>query len=166
MRNRFFIGLLIVFLLTSRAWAADPLSGIRLDQPLEITSAQLEVFQDEQKTVFSGQVEAIQNDFRLTTDRLTVYYDEQQSRVDRLEAEGRVRVVQHDRSAQADKAVFNQRENTLVLTGHAELQQGTNRVSGAEIVFDLEHNTSVVKSSGEGRVRAIFSPAGEKGSDQ
>lgn len=166
MRFHLFMGLMIVFLAVAPGWTADPISGIRLDQPLEITSGRLEVFQNEQKTVFSDQVEATQKDFRLNTDRLTVYYDKQQSRVERLEAEGHVRVVQQDRSARSDQAEFNQRDNLLILKGHAELQQGANRVSGQEIIFDLEKNTSVVKSSGDGRVRAIFTPPGEKGSAQ
>jgi len=88
MRFHLFMGLMIVFLAVAPGWTADPISGIRLDQPLEITSGRLEVFQNEQKTVFSDQVEATQKDFRLNTDRLTVYYDKQQSRVERLEAEG------------------------------------------------------------------------------
>lgn len=157
-RYAFYLLLFLATLTTSPTWAADPFAGINLEQPLEITSERLEVFQNEQKTVFSGQVEAIQGDFQLNTDRLTVYYDEQQRLVDRLEAEGRVKVVQQDRSAQADRAVFKQQEQVLILTGHAILTQGTNRVAGEEIVFDLANNSSTVKSSGSGRVKATIMP--------
>ena len=158
MRYALIIGLFLCGMAGSVAYAVDPLAGVRFDQPLEITSQKLEVYQDEQKTVFSGQVEARQEDFQLNADRLTVYYNEQQNQIERLEADGSVRVEQLERKAQADHALFKQAEQLLILTGNAVLQQGVNRVSGAQIVFDLANNTSIVKSAGSGRVKATIMP--------
>ena len=158
--------LVIVFficcLTTSVCFAAEPLAGISFDQPLEISSERLAVYQNEQKTVFSGQVEAVQGDFKLTTDRLTVFYNQEQSQIARLEADGSVQVVQLDREASADHARFIQAEQLLVLTGNAILRQGSNQVAGEEIIFDLAKNTSIVKSSAGGRVKATILPPTKK----
>ncbi len=163
MRFVLLIMVLLCGVIGTTSFAADVLTGVNFAEPIEITSQKLEVLQNEQKTVFSGQVEARQNDFLLTTDLLTVFYDNEQNQIARLEAEGQVRLVQLDRRAQADHAVFKQAEQVLVLSGHALLQQGANQVAGEEIVFDLANNTSTVKSSGAGRVKATILPP-KKGS--
>ncbi len=158
MRYVFCLLILLGGLMVTPGHAAQPLAGMNFSEPLEISSQKLEVFQNDRKTVFSGQVVARQNEFQLNADRLTVFYNDKQNQIVRLEADGQVRVVQLDRQAQADYAVFSQADQQLVLRGHALLQQGANQVAGEEIVFDLVNNTSVVKSSGDGRVKATILP--------
>jgi lipopolysaccharide export system protein LptA len=128
------------------------------DLPIEVTAQQLEALRQDGVAIFSGEVVARQGDITLYCDRLEVYSQGGQQQVDRLEAFGRVRVVQLDRTATAAKVVYRQQPGTLVLTGDARLHQGQNQVSGDEITLYLQENRSVVKSGENGRVRAVLFP--------
>lgn len=151
-----FILLLIFFGVTS-APAIEFFAAADRDQPLEITSHQLEVFQEQQKSVFIGDVVAEQGQMVLYTDRLTVIFDGQND-VRRIEADGAVRLEDPLRNARGDKAVFDRDEDTLVLSGNAEVVQGDNRISGDEITLFIGQNRSLVRSKDSGRVRAVILP--------
>jgi len=127
--------------------------------PIEVTAQQLEADQQQRQAIFSGEVVAKQGDITLYSDKLIVYSLPEEDQVDRLEAFGHVRVVQIDRTATADRAIYRQFEETLVLYGNAEVHQGKNRVAGDEIIVYLRENRSLVKSGENGgRVKAVLFP--------
>ena len=97
--------------------------------PIEVTAQQMEADQQQRQAIFSGKVVAKQGDITLYCDKLVVYSLPEQDQVDRLEASGNVRVVQLDRTATADRAVYRQQQGTLVLYGHAKVHQGQNLVA-------------------------------------
>lgn len=143
-------------LLTVPVLAADELPQPS-SLPIEVTAKQLEADQLQRTAVFSGDVVAKQGDITLYSDQLVIYSLPDKDQVDRLEAIGQVRVVQLDRVATAERAIYRQQQETLELYGQAEVQQGQNRVSGDEIIVYLRENRSVVKSDG-GRVKAVLFP--------
>lgn len=149
--------LLLIFAWAANAVAADFFAAADTDQPLEITAQQLEVFQHEQKSIFSGEVVAHQGEMTLYTDRLTVNFDSQND-VRRIEAAGRVRIEDPLRKARGDHAVFDRDADTLILSGNAEMMQGENRINGDEIILFIGQNRSIVKSHDSGRVRATILP--------
>ncbi len=149
--------LLMLFVWTLSAGAVDFFAAANSDQPLEITSNQLEVFQEEQKSVFSGEVVARQGEMTLYTDQLTVLFDDQND-VSRVEAAGSVRIEEPLRHARGNHAVFDREADTLVLSGNAEVVQGENRIAGDEITLFIGQNRSVVRSKDTGRVRAVILP--------
>lgn len=149
--------LLLIFASTANAVAVDFFAAADPDQPLEITAQQLEVFQDEQKSIFSGEVVAQQGEMTLYTDQLTVIFDGQND-VSRIEAAGSVRIEEPLRKARGDHAVFDRDADTLILSGNAEVVQGENRITGDEITLFIGQNRSIVKSHDSGRVRAVILP--------
>lgn len=154
------IVMLILLLLCSgvtTASAVDFFAAVDRDQPLEITSQQLEVFQEQQKSVFIGDVVAEQGEMTLYTDLLTVLFDGRND-VRRIEADGAVRILDSLRTAHADRAVFDREEETLILSGNAEVVQGENRISGDEIILFIGQNRSLIRSKESGRVRAVILP--------
>jgi len=148
----------LLFILTLQAQAAEEQRPLSADQPIEITARQLEAFQQQGKAIFSGSVVAKQGNITLYCEKLVAYTQTGQQQVDHLEAFGNVRVVQLNRTATADRAIYRHRQGTLVLIGHAELHQEQNQVSGAEITVFLKENRSVVKSNDGGRVKALLFP--------
>jgi len=149
--------LLLLFAWTVSAGAVDFFAAADSDLPLEITSNQLEVFQEDQKSVFSGDVVAQQGEMTLYTDQLTVTFDNQND-VSRVEAAGSVRIEEPLRNARGNHAVFDREADTLVLSGNAVVVQGENRISGDEITLFIGQNRSIVKSNDTGRVRAVILP--------
>lgn len=149
--------LLLLFMSATRVFAVDFFAARDRDQPLEIISQQLEVLQGQQKSIFIGAVVAAQGDMTLYTDVLTLFFDDQND-VRRIEAEGAVRIVDPLRTASADRVVFDRDEDTLIFSGHAEITQGENRISGDEIILYIGQNRSLVRSKDSGRVRAVILP--------
>lgn len=130
--------------------------------PIDVTADRLDVDEQNGTAVFIGQVVATQGDMTVYADKLVVRRDQKTEQVEKIEASGGVRVVQQDRIATAQQAVFYQLEEKLILNGAAEIRQGQNMVSGEEIVFFLKDNRSLVKSGEDGRVRAVFFPEQEQ----
>ncbi len=148
---------LMILIGAVNAAAVDFFTAPEHDQPLEITSRQLEVFQEQQKSVFSGEVVAQQGELTLYTNQLTVIFDDQND-VSRIEAAGAVRIEEPLRSAHGDRAVFDRAADTLILSGNAEVIQGENRIAGDEITLFIGQNRSLVRSTDTGRVRAVILP--------
>ncbi len=152
------VSLGVLFCCGAGAIAAETTPKLDRNQPIEITSQKLEVLQQQRQSVFTGAVVAKQGEMTLYAEKLIVYFQKDQDRVERLEAIGAVRVTQLDRIATAEKAVFHQADETLVLIGNAEVTQGKNKVSGDEITIYLKENRTLIKSSEKGRVKATIVP--------
>ena len=140
------------------AFANEPIPKSNRNQPIEITAQRLELLQEQRQSIFTGDVVAKQGEMTLYTEKLIVFFQKKQDQVERLEALGGVRVIQLDRIATAEKAIFQQEEETLVLIGNAKVKQGRNQIIGDEITLYLKENRSLVKSSKKGRVKAIIVP--------
>ena len=97
--------------------------------PLYISASQLEADQDKRLIVFKGQVKVVYGEATLYADRLLVYYQPGEKgrpssaaaskpqeisplgdlggeKIDRIEAQGKVRFVQGDRVATGEKAIY------------------------------------------------------------
>jgi len=128
------------------------------DAPLEITSKQLEADDTARTVVFIGEVEARQGDLLIRAERLTVHYLEGARQVERIEADQNVRIIQGQRIATGEHAVYRHASGEVVLTGNPRINEGKDKVSGDRITVYLNDNRSVVDSQESGRVRATFHP--------
>ncbi len=155
----------ICLLLFAAPVLAEPslLSGSGSSQPVEISADRLEANDVAKTLVFIGHAEARQGDITIRGDRLTIFYanQAQSSEVDKIVAEGSVRIVQGDRVATGNKAEYFRQDERIVLTGSPQVKEGQNSVQGHEIVLFLKENRSVVKGGQDGRVNAVFQPKGE-----
>ncbi len=131
-------------------------------QPIEITAQQLEVLQLQRQSVFTGDVVAQQGDMTLYAEKLIIYLQENQDEVDRLEAMGAVRFVQLGRVATAEKAIFYQKDEVLVLTGNAVVIEGKNKISGDEMTLFMKEDRILIKGSEKTRVKAVVVPEEKK----
>jgi len=129
-------------------------------QPIEITADSLNADSAAESVTFEGNVVAIQADVTLHADRLFAEYSRGQKAIEKITAEGNVRVVQEGKEARAAHAVFYNLEQRIVLSGGADLKQGENTLKGDTVTIYLRENRSVVKSGEGGRVRAVLHPQG------
>jgi len=192
-RHRFLAlaGLLVMF------WAvASPAEGAAPKKqgeevPLRITAARLEADQQEGIIIFSGQVKSIYGDSTLYSDQLRVYFktkpapvkgaapapqeqadksplgDLGAEKIDRIVAKGNVRLVQEDRVATGDEAIFYKNRDEVVLRGNPQLWRAENTLKGERIIFNLKTNKVLVESSPQRRVEALLyskgTPEGKAG---
>jgi lipopolysaccharide export system protein LptA len=125
--------------------------------PIIITANWMEADRKKNTITYKGQVVAVQADMTMRSETLTAYYDPQMKQLREAVAEGKVQVVQGDKSARGAKAVFNGKAQTVTLTGSPLVRQGNSEISGSRITFFIEEDRAVVEGGSE-RVKAIIFP--------
>ena len=183
-RHRFLAlaGLLVMFWAGSPLadGAAPKKQGPEKEVPLRITAARLEADQKEGIVIFSGQVKAMYGDATLYSDQLRVYFktkpeppkgaakppqekaeqsplgDLGAEKIDRIVAKGNVRMVQEDRVATGDEAIYYKDRDEVVLTGNPQLWRAENTLKGERIIFNLKTKKVLVESSPQRRVEALL----------
>lgn len=136
---------------------------------VRIASDRLDAFDDKNLILFSGNVVVTKEDIVLKSDRIYLYYSKRETmnensspeivnsgEIEKIEAEGNVRVEKAERVVTGDSAVFYNGEQKIIIQGNAQMKEGENTVSGDIITFFLRENRGVVESSGNGRVRATI----------
>jgi len=146
--------------------------------PIHITADRMEASQDERTIIFESHVVAQQDDVTITSNRLkvTMLPDENKAalqpegkkpapvdpaatdRIDYIEFEGDVKVTQQDRVATANKAIFYQKEQKIMLHGRPVVTKGQDRVQGDLITIYIKEGRSVVESGGGSQVHADLFP--------
>ena len=120
--------------------------------------------------IFIGNVEAAKDDINIKCQRLELFYENLSSNND-PGGEGKVKILEiiamedvrisrpDGGIATAEKAVYNQKDEKVILTGNpAVFKQGTNFVEGPKIILFLKEERYIV----EGRAKAVVFPNEEK----
>jgi lipopolysaccharide export system protein LptA len=128
-------------------------------EPIQITSEKLDFDYKNRRTVFHGDVDVIQGDVHLQSDVLTVDYAQvgDKQELKEVTAEGHVTITQGPKKATGNHAVFDQGSRTVVLTGNAVLEEGSNQVNGDRIVVHPDDSRMEVLGENR-RVKVILFP--------
>ncbi len=165
-------GLLLAILLSPLQVDAEPerdhnLSGDRELVPINITSDRLEVLTDQNLIMFEGNVAARQGDMSIYSDRMSVCYEDpkhntpstfNEGEIHKIVAEGHVKIVRDDRIASAERAVFFNEDQKIVLTGNPRVWQGKNLVKGDKITFYFKENRTTIERGKNKKVEATIYP--------
>ncbi|MFZ5877197.1 MAG: LptA/OstA family protein [Nitrospirota bacterium] len=147
------------------SWAAD-VAGPLASRPLAITSRSMTVKNLDHRVIFDKDVTVIKGDMDLQADRVEVVLAKpaqtaasnssgngagpdmlSEGNIERIVAEGRVKVVQGKKTATADHAVYHRADETVVLTGHPETWEEGVRIQGSKITILLKEQRSIVDES-------------------
>ena len=141
-------------------------------RPMVINSKTLEMDDVAKVVTFTGDVNAEKGDFIIYCQKLRVYYKklsknkkiiEDETKILKIIATGDVRIRRAQGGlATAEKAVYFEDDEKIVLTGNPVVKQGSDFVKGNRITIFLEENRSVVESSVGEKVKAIIFPKSEK----
>ena len=144
--------------------------------PAEIViTAESLVFRDHDNTaLFAGKVVMTKGDFVMRADQMVVYFDGTPSTpsaqksgkpgtpsspaaadlptfgnraVNLIDATGNVAMQRGEKRAKSKKAVYHQRDETLVLTGDPEAWEAGYRVTGTKMTMFLKEDRSIVEGS-------------------
>ncbi|MEM6489931.1 MAG: LptA/OstA family protein [Pseudomonadota bacterium] len=158
-------GLLLAALALSHPVAAEtqgPFGGFKHDNtaPIEITSNALEVQQQNNLAIFTGDVIAGQGTLRLQAERIEVYYlteggSGDTGAIQRLRAEGGVLLSNGSETAKGAWGEYDVTAGTMRMGGSVVLTQGANAISGESLTINLTQGTGRIEG---GRVRSIFTP--------
>ncbi|MTH76775.1 lipopolysaccharide transport periplasmic protein LptA [Paracoccus aestuariivivens] len=126
-----------------------------IKEPVEVTADNLQVDQKTGQAVFSGHVLIGQGAMRLSADRVTVTYaNDDQQRISALKAEGNVTLASGDDAAEANTADYNVDSGNVVLKGDVLLTQGQSVLAGETVTVNL----ATGQANASGRVRSVLQP--------
>lgn len=155
---------LMVLLFLATAVAAQQPPGSDPDAPIEIEADKLEVRQDQQLAIFTGNVVAVQGGMTLKTNEMRVTYRQNDKSggasvggaISRLEAIGAV-VINTDReTATGERGVYDVDGRVIDLQGNVQLSNKDGRLTGQALRMNLATGVSELTSTG--RVRGVFTP--------
>ncbi|HWX76846.1 MAG TPA: lipopolysaccharide transport periplasmic protein LptA [Candidatus Acidoferrales bacterium] len=126
--------------------------------PIYITSDWMEVDQNKSTITYKGRVVTVQADMTMRSETLTAYYDPEMKQMKQIVAEGKVNATQGNRVATGEKAVFDDKEKTVTLTGNPVMRQGNNQVSGIKVIYFTEQDRAIAEGDEKIRVRATIFP--------
>ena len=144
-------------------------------QPIEISADTLEVFQNDQKAIFSGNVIARQGNINMKSSRMQVYYkgggDDVQGAmkgISKIVADGGVFFAAPRETARGGQAVYDVDRQMVTMAGDVVLTRDKNVLKGTQLVYNLATGKSVLSAASTqqnngGRVKGIFVPS-QKGS--
>ncbi len=166
-------GLLLAGMGTSLAQTSS--TGLKLsgDKPIQIESDRLEVHQDENVAIFTGNVSVVQGPTLLKSGRMKVYYVKDDkagsdsggssamtgaSGIDHIEVDEKVYIKSEDQVATGDKGSFDMKTEVLVLSGDkVVLTQGPNVLVGCKLTVQMKTGLAQVEGCG-GRVQMSLTP--------
>jgi len=135
----------------------------RSSLPITVKSNQLSADNMGKTAVFTGKVVARQGDITIYSDRMTINYGDVKGEVEKIVAEGDVRIVQENRIGLAAHAVYDSKQGLITLTGNPKVMQGTDSITGKTIIYYIDEDKSVVSGEGDSRVNAVIHPSTKKG---
>lgn len=161
--------------LVQAADSTPPISGYDTSKPIEITADQLEVLQEQEQAIFSGNVEAVQGQVHLKSDEMTVHYSAEatENKISRIDVRGSVFLSTPRETAQGQRGQYNVEKGVVELHDHVLLTRDQNVIRGDTLVYNLKTGRSRVSSAGSksavpgqktegGRVKGLFVPGGSK----
>lgn len=134
----------------------SPFAGLGLANdhgPVDIHSDSLDLDYKGGQAVFRGHVHAVQSGSSLNSEILKVVYGENFKEIKQVVAQGKVRIDQGGRWVTGERAVLNQVNHTIEMTGSPVIHDGKDQIAGSRIVIYLDSEKSVVEGA-----RGVFFP--------
>jgi lipopolysaccharide export system protein LptA len=143
--------------------------GEKGDTPSIVVKADsLEIDNKKRIVTFTGHVDAQRDIFTMYCEKMDLHYvnresgassEKTQFQVEKIVASGNVKIIRTGGGlATADKAIYYQAEDKVVLTGNPVVKQGKDSVEGSRITLYLKDNRSVVEGSENRKVKAVLFP--------
>lgn len=120
-----------------------------------ITSEKLTFDYQKRFAHFEENVVVVDPDMKLYADKMTVIFSDS-NKVTEIKAEGKVHIVQEDKQARSDIAIYSVVQGVIVLTGKPQVTRGQDILTGDKIIFWRDQNKMVV----EPRARLVLQSQG------
>ncbi|MBI4682203.1 MAG: hypothetical protein HY757_03785 [Nitrospirae bacterium] len=143
----FIVSLVLSAIIMHPAAFAAALSNKAEKTPVVITSQTLTADNKTNTAIFEGTVLAKTDDIEIYSDKMTVFYDNAESKVKRIHAVGNVKVHKAERALFSDEAVYIEDEKKIIFSGNPKAVEGENVISGTRIIFYLQDDRAVVDGS-------------------
>jgi len=141
---------LLITFLAFNSWAQEE-EAKPSTSPVKITADHMEADKKKGTVVFSGNVVVRQDEGIIMSKRLTVYYNEQ-NEMEKIIAEGDVRINQKDRVGTCQLATYRLEDKSIVMEKEPRIWRGGDVVEGETITVFMDSDRMIV----EGGARAVI----------
>jgi lipopolysaccharide export system protein LptA len=164
----------------AQAKRSDPFGnfgGGNSKDPIRIDANKLEVFDKEQKAVYSGDVIAVRGTTTTRASIMTIFYDNkkaegaksasagaatQDGALKRIEFTGPVSVVNGTQTMTSNRMVYDAISKIVTLTGNAVVADGPNIQRGELMTYNTETGIATINNpTPGGRVQGVFTPGSQ-----
>jgi len=154
--------------------ASSTMSGLKLsnDQPIQIESDKLEVQQEQNVAVFTGNVNVVQGTTLMKAGKMTVYYVKGagsaatgSANIDHLQVDDKVYIKTETQVATGDRGTFDMKSQVFTLSGEkVVLSEGSNVLVGCKLTVQMNTGLAQVDGCGGsgGRVMMSITPDSQK----
>ncbi|MDJ0779647.1 MAG: lipopolysaccharide transport periplasmic protein LptA [Gammaproteobacteria bacterium] len=134
------------------------------EQPIEVEADRLEVRDEDNRSIYQGNVRLVQGSLEITSDRLVIHFDDQRELVlmEMTGSPARFRQLDEDRRemiGEAQQINYTESESMLELLRNARFDHAGDTIEGERIRIDTERNS--IEASGdsdEQRVKMLIQP--------
>lgn len=160
------------------AQSGTKMTGLKLDnkQPIQIESDKLEVQQEQNIAIFTGNVNVVQGTTLMKAGKMTVYYIKGGSgsattgsaNIDHLEVDDKVYIKTETQVATGDRGTFDMKSQVFTLSGKkVVLSEGSNVLVGCKLTVQMDSGLAQVDGCGggggsSGRVMMSITPDSQK----
>lgn len=140
---------------TLLALMAVPAAMAAEDKPITVEANHMSSVEKESSVIFTGEVDARQDNVRIRCDKMIVYYTEKakveadaavKQKVEKLVCNDNVQVTRDEWLGTSKDMVYLSKERQFILIGNAKAYQGQNMVAGDKIIYYLDQGRSEVVS--------------------
>lgn len=135
--------------------------------PVSYSANNLEYFDSEHRLVLTGDVDIVQNDARLRSDRVTLFFSQTSATptsssglgsgdIERMVAEGEVYYVRPAQSARGNRAVYEVASDSVTFTGNVVVASDENVIRGETLELQISNRRTVIRPRQGGRVQGVF----------
>jgi lipopolysaccharide export system protein LptA len=120
--------------------------------PIDFAADHIELQDQQNRAILSGNVRITQAEMVLTAARVTVAYTGKVTsgspQASRIDASGGVTVTRPDQRARGQYGVYDVNRRVIIMLGGVTLNQGANIVSGSRLTINLDTGKAVIDGSG------------------
>ncbi len=139
------------------------------NQPVEVKANRVEALRSEGRAIYTENVNAVQGDTRIVTDRLTIVCAREAAapgqaasddcrEIVQMIAEGNVYYTTPRERIRGDRAEYDYRSDTITVTGDVIMSRGTDGViRGSRLVYNVAEGRATI-TAGTRPVQSIFTP--------
>ncbi len=127
--------------------------------PLHITSDKLVVFDKKGFYEFSGNVIAKRGNVTLKANKMNVFKNMKTGDIYKIVCIGNVIITQQNKKAEANKAIYENKEQKITLIGQAKVTSDKNIISADMIVYYINKDYAIAQSiNAKKRVKVTIYP--------
>ena len=157
------------------AKSAAPFAGFGSNSkdPIKIDANKLEVFDKENRAVYSGDVVTVQGPTILRCAAMSIFYrggrqgsgeaptGSPQAAIRQIDCSGKVSVLSSQQSITAEKMVYDADKDTVTFLTRVVISDCENVQRGERVVYDVKTGRATVDAGPTGRVQGVFTPGGD-----